>query len=40
MIKYIITIAVVGVIAYGAWFLYKDNPTEEVGPPPLTSQEE
>ena len=40
MIKYIITIAVVGIIAYGAWFLNQDNTTEEVGPPPPTTQEE
>ena len=39
MIKYIITIAVVGVLAYGAWFLNQDNTTEEVVPP-VTSQEE
>jgi flagellar basal body-associated protein FliL len=40
MIKYIIAIAVVGIIAYGAWFLNQDNTTEEVGPPPPTTQEE
>jgi len=40
MIKYIIAVAVVGIIAYGAWFLSQDNITEEVGPPPLISQEE
>ncbi len=39
MIKYIIAIAVVGVLAYGTWFLYHDDTTEEVGPP-VTSQEE
>ena len=40
MIKYIIAVAVVGIIAYGAWFLNQDNTTEEVGPPPLTTQED
>ena len=40
MIKYIITIAVVGVHAYAAWFLNQDNTTEEVGPPPPITQEE
>ena len=40
MIKYIIAVAVVGIIAYGAWFLNQDNTTEEVGPPPVTTQED
>ena len=40
MIKYIITVAVVGVLAYGTWFLYHDDTTEEVRPPPSTTQEE
>jgi len=40
MIKYIIAVAVIGIIAYGAWFLSQDNTTEEVGPPPPTTQEE
>ena len=40
MIKYIIAIAIIGIIAYGAWYLYQDNTTEEVGPPPVTTQEE
>ena len=40
MIKYIIAIVVVVIIVYGAWFLYQDNPTEEFGPAPLTTQEE
>ena len=39
MIKYIIAVAVVGIIAYGAWFLSQDNTTDEVGPPPPTTQE-
>tara|TARA_R110000765_G_scaffold237564_1_gene340202 strand:- start:4 stop:123 length:120 start_codon:yes stop_codon:yes gene_type:complete len=39
MIKYIITVAVVGVLAYGTWFLYHDDTTEEVRPL-VTSQEE
>jgi len=40
MIKYIIAVVVVGIIAYGAWFLSQDNTTDEVGPPPPITQEE
>jgi len=40
MIKYIIAVAVVGIIAYGAWFLNQDDTTEEVGPPPIIFQED
>ena len=40
MTKYIIAVVIVGIIAYGAWFLSQDNTTEEVGPPPSTTQEE
>ena len=40
MIKYIIALAVVGIVSYGGWFLYQDNTTEEVGPPQVTTQEE
>jgi len=40
MIKYIIVATVVGIIAYGAWFLNQNDTTEEVGPPPSTTQEE
>jgi hypothetical protein len=40
MIKYIITLIVVGIIAYGGWFLNKESTTEEVVSPPITTQEE
>ena len=40
MIKYIIAIAIIGIIAYGGWYLYHDNTHEEFGPAPVTTQEE
>tara|TARA_R110002167_G_scaffold94997_1_gene253208 strand:+ start:553 stop:669 length:117 start_codon:yes stop_codon:yes gene_type:complete len=38
MIKYIIAAVVVGIIAYGGWYLYQDNTSEEFGPPPTTQE--
>ena len=32
MIKYIIAAVVVGIIAYGGWYLNQNDTTEEVGP--------
>ena len=40
MIKYIIALAVVGILAYGGWYLNQEHTTEEAGPPPVTTQEE
>jgi len=40
MKKYIIALAVVGVFAYGIWFLYQDDTIKEVVSTPLTFQEE
>ena len=40
MKKYIIATVIVGIIVYGAWFLYQDDTTEEVGPPLVTTQED
>ena len=40
MIKYIIALAIVGIIVYGCWFLYQDDTIEEVISTPLTFQEE
>ena len=38
--KYIIATVIVGIIIYGAWFLYQDDTTEEVGPAAVITQEE
>jgi|TARA_R100001530_G_C4290531_1_gene147892 hypothetical protein len=40
MKKYIIATVIVGIIVYGAWFLYQDDTTEEVGPAAVITQEE
>ena len=40
MIKYIIALAVVGILAYGGWFLNQERITEEDVSPPVTNQED
>jgi hypothetical protein len=40
MIKYIMAILIIGIIAYGGWFLYQDDTIEEVISIPITFQEE
>lgn len=43
MIKYILAIVVIGAIAFGGWFLYQEDTTEEVvlpEPAPITTQAE
>ena len=40
MIKYIIALAVVGILAYGGRFLNQERITEEDVSPPVTNQEE
>ena len=40
MIKYIIALAVVGILAYGGWYLNQEHIAEEAGPLPVTNQED
>jgi|TARA_R110000823_G_scaffold211472_1_gene341760 predicted negative regulator of RcsB-dependent stress response len=39
MKKYIIAVAVIGILIYGGWYLYQDTTTEEIESP-VTTQEE
>jgi hypothetical protein len=40
MLKYLIAATVVGIIAYGGWFLYQDEETVTPTPTPVTTQAE